>query len=145
MPDNALLRELKKQNIQSARDYTRRFTRPGSGTVERYILGEQTPITTSGNWRSAPLKMAERLNVPVEVIFPEAAEERQQILDDLSNQALDEGVHMTLLHCVRCPKTAEDGARPIFVMVDLTCASCTYKKELTGNKLECSHQGAKTL
>jgi len=139
-----LQEELAKQGIYSARDYAKKFNHPGPGTVDRYINSEQSPITNTGNWRSAPLKIAGSLNVPIEQLFPEAAEERQQILDDISNKAVGDGTLMTLLHTVRCPKTAEEGGRAIFVMVDLTCASCTYKKELTGSKLVCTHPKAGT-
>lgn len=135
--------ELEKQGITNARDYVKKFSRPGVGTVERYFLNQQDPITSTGNWRSAPQKIADKLNVDVSVLFPEAAERRQQILDEISQQVLGDGVNMTLLHCVRCPKTLEEnGGRPMFVLVDLTCASCSFRGELTGSKLVCTHPKA---
>ena len=142
---NRLVLEMEKQGIYSARDYSRRFSRPGHGTVERYMNGEQDPITSTGNWRAAPQRMADRLNVDIAMLFPEAAERRQQILDELSLLEVGEGSEMTLLHCVRCPKTVEDGGRPLFVLVDLTCASCPHKSELTGNRLVCNHPKASDI
>jgi hypothetical protein len=145
MGSETLKKEFEKRGIFSARDYARKYNRPGIGTVERYIEGSQSPITSTGNWRSAPLRIAQQLGVDVEVLFPEAAEERQHILDDQSNQDATPGVSMDLFHTVRCPKTAEEGAKPVFVLVDLTCTTCPFKVELTGNKLVCGHPKAKDM
>ena len=142
--DIPLVREMKKQGGHNPRDWAKKFSRPGMGTVERYMNDDQDPITTTGNWRAAPVRMANMLNVDIAVLFPEAADRRQQILDDLSNDDSN-GVNMTLLHCVRCPRTAEDGGNTLFVLVDLTCASCRYKSELTGSKLICTHKSAPTV
>lgn len=142
MASNPLRDALEKQGIFSARDYGRKYSRPGTGTVERYIAADQDPITTTGNWRAAPLRISSSINVTVEQLFPEAAERRQQILDDISNMNAGEGHLMTLLHSVRCPKTAEETGRALFVLVDMTCASCPHKKELTGSKLICQHPKA---
>jgi len=142
MDKNTLVLEMEKQGIFNARDYVRKFSRPGHGTVERYMIGEQDPITSTGNWRAAPQRMADRLNVDISVLFPESSERRQQILDELSQLEVGEGTDMTLLHCVRCPKTAEESGRPLFVLVDLTCASCPFRSELTGNRLVCNHPRA---
>lgn len=137
--------ELEKRGIQNARDYARKYNRPGIGTVERYISGDQSPITVTGNWRSAPLRMAQQLGMDVEVLFPEASEERQQILDEMSTRGETAGEAMTLLHTVRCPKSLDGTDRPLFVLVDLTCTMCPFKVELTGTKLVCGHPNAKDM
>ena len=137
--------ELEKRGISNARDYARKYNRPGIGTVERYITGDQSPITSTGNWRSAPLRMAQQLGMEVEALFPEAAEERQQILDEMSTKGDSTGEVMTLLHTVRCPKTGDDADKPLFVMVDLTCTLCPYKVELSGTRLVCGHPNAKDM
>jgi len=140
-----LLIELAKRGITNARDYARKHNRPGIGTVERYISGDQSPITSTGNWRSAPLRMAQQLGLDVEALFPEASEERQQILDALSTQTSATGEVMTLLHTTRCPKTAEGGSTPMFVLIDLNCVTCVHKVELTGSRLVCGHPNAKDM
>jgi hypothetical protein len=136
---------MEEQGIHSAREYAKKFHRPGAGTVERYMTEDQDPITTTGTWRSAPQRIAESLNIAVEVLFPDAAERRQQLLDEQSLQEERVGIQMTLLQCVRCPKTEDENGRAIFVMVDLTCASCPYKEDLGPEGLVCNHPRAKDM
>jgi len=140
-----LKRELEKLGIRSARDYAKKFDRPGIGTVERYFDDLQSPITTAGTWRSAPLRMAQQVGLEVEVLFPEAAEERQKILDEISTTDDTLGIPLSVFHSVRCPKTSAEETRPIFVMVDLTCVSCPYKVELNLQRVICSHPKAKDM
>lgn len=141
--ENALVRELEKQGIKGARDYVKKFGRPGIGTVERYIQDQQDPITDTGTWRSAPQKIADKLNIPIEILFPEAAEKRQQVLDDLSEKNVT-GTEMTLISCVHCPRTWDDKTH-LIVVINLTCTHCEYKQSLTDNKLICNHPKAGSI
>lgn len=145
MGSDALRKELEKRGIFNARDYAKKYNRPGIGTVERYIDGSQDPITNTGTWRSAPIRIAQQLGLDIEVLFPEAAEDRQRVLDDLSNTQVDDGQVMTMYPTVKCPKTAVDGSRPIFVLVDSSCVHCTFKRELTPMRVVCGHPKAKDM
>jgi hypothetical protein len=140
--ENAFVKYLSSIGLD-AKSYVKKYNRPGLGTIERYVEGDQDPITANGNWRSAPQKIADKLCVAVEILFPEAAEKRQQILDEQS--VLDAEASFPLLSCTKCPKTIEEDGRASFVIVDLTCVTCTYKKELTSDKLICNHPRAKEL
>ncbi len=142
---DVLRKELEKRGIRDAREYAKKYNRPGIGTVERYIDGSQDPITTTGSWRSAPLRIAQQMGVDIETLFPEAAEERQKILDELSNSDSENGQVMTIYPTVLCPKTATDGNRPIFVLVDNSCVHCPMKLELTPARLVCGHPKAKDM
>ena len=131
---------LLEKGFEIPSDYAKIFESPGTGTLEKYMQGLQDPITGSGHWRKAPQTIAENLGVPIESLFPDTAARRQEILDQES--MAHEGLSMTMLNCVRCPLHLVDDLRPQFVLVDLTCATCPFRSELTGNRLRCTHENA---
>jgi len=131
---NPLIKAMSSQGLETSADYHKKHSRPGQGTVERYMMEEQDPITGTGNWRAAPLRMAECLNVDVEILFPEAAECRQDILD---NPPI-EGKTLKVLEVVRCPNETEG----ISLVFPSRCKGCKHFLSVGEGSILCSYESS---
>jgi len=124
-----------QKGFTDAHDYVRVHTLPGMGTVDRYLRGDQDPLTRRGNWRKAALTITSNLGVEVEVAFPEDAERREQYLDDLSIETYGglkrQGI-LNIMTYVRCPKSTSN------VSIDTSCRKCEYFDKVDGTDLHCN-------
>ena len=135
---NKLSEIFQSRGMMDANDYARSFGPvPGLGTVDRYLRGGQSPLTSKGNWRKAAKTIAGALSMSVEQVFPEYAEQREQLLDEISVDDFgglrSQGI-LQIVQQVRCPKDKSS--------VDLTaCKTCKFFSKVEESNLICKYRG----